>query len=151
MVSSSSEHPGGLGGQGPDSQGALPFYFVQLAPFRYGNPSHLPVLWEAQNRVPTRLANVANVAINDVGDVADIHPRDKRTVGVRLANLALNRTYRMRSIQDQGPRFVRLTREGQSLRILFDHARGLTTRDGEAVTHFKIAGLAGDFVRAQVD
>ena len=148
MVSSSSEHPGGLGGQGPDSQGALPFYFVQLAPFRYGNPSHLPVLWEAQNRVPTQLANVA---INDVGDVADIHPRDKRTVGVRLANLALNRTYRMRSIQDQGPRFVRLTRESQSLRILFDHARGLTTRDGEAVTHFEIAGLAGDFVRAQVD
>ena len=109
------------------------------------------MLWEAQNRVPTRLANVTNVAINDVGDVADIHPRDKRTVGVRLANLALNRTYRMRSIQDQGPRFVRLTREGQSLRILFDHARGLTTRDGEAVTHFEIAGLAGDFVRAQVD
>lgn len=129
-------------------QGDLPFYFVQLAPFRYGNPASLPQLWEAQTRVSQRRANVGDVAINDVGNVEDIHPRDKQTVGERLANLALERTYRIADLWAQGPRFASLSYEAGTLRVLFDHARGLTTRDGAAPTGFEIAGGDGLFVAA---
>jgi sialate O-acetylesterase len=130
-------------------QGDLPFYFVQLAPFRYGNdPTLLPRLWEAQTQVPARRSNVANIAINDVGNVDDIHPRDKQTVGSRLANLALRRTYRLDGIWDQGPRFVSMQRQGNTLRLLFDYAQGLITRDGRMATGFEIAAEDGIFVTA---
>ena len=129
-------------------QGDLPFYFVQLAPFRYGNPASLPRLWEAQSRVSQRRANVGDVAINDVGNVEDIHPRDKQTVGERLANLALQRTYRIPDLWAQGPRVASWSPEAGTLRVLFDHARGLTTRDGRAPTGFEIAGEDGEYVAA---
>ncbi|MBT3344742.1 MAG: sialate O-acetylesterase [Gemmatimonadetes bacterium] len=129
-------------------RGDLPFYFVQLAPFGYGRSEALPLLWEAQTQASKRRAHVGDVAINDVGDVDDIHPRDKRTVGERLANLALSRTYRQADIQDQGPRFARVTREAGTLRVLFDHARGLTTRDGAPPTWFEVADHDDVFMTA---
>ena len=46
---------------------------------------------EAQARVPERVPNSGYTVINDVGDVNDIHPTDKRTVGTRMADQVLRR------------------------------------------------------------
>ena len=73
---------------------ALKFYFVQLAPFTYGGDGKaLPVIWEAQQKFADEEKDAGMAVITDVGDLHDIHPNDKETVGRRLALLALNRDY----------------------------------------------------------
>jgi len=73
---------------------ALKFYFVQLAPFIYGGDGKaLPVIWEAQQKFADEEKDAGMAVITDVGDLHDIHPNDKETVGRRLALLALNRDY----------------------------------------------------------
>ena len=75
-------------------QGDFPFYFVQIAPFQYGqeDPSVLPIFWEAQSKVTT-LPNTGMVVISDIGNVKNIHPRNKQDVGARLAAFALKNDY----------------------------------------------------------
>ncbi|MDP6015035.1 MAG: sialate O-acetylesterase [Candidatus Latescibacteria bacterium] len=81
----------------------LAFYYAQLAPYRYGSPDRLPLLWEAQTDVMDRVSDTGMAVITDVGSVDDIHPTDKQTVGSRLAGWALARTYG-RAIPYSGPR-----------------------------------------------
>jgi len=65
-----------------------PFYFVQIAPYQYGqdDPHQLPMLWEAQNRVETDIEHTGMVVSRDIGNLNDIHPTNKQDVGLRLAN-----------------------------------------------------------------
>ena len=76
-------------------QGDFPYFLVQLAPYRYNNAkgTALPVFQEAQARVQEKVPNSGYTVINDVGAVNDIHPTDKRTVGMRMADQALDRVY----------------------------------------------------------
>ena len=46
------------------------------------------------------------------------------------------------------PKFKAMTIDGNTLRITFDHARGLTTRDGKAPDNFEIIGEGTDFLPA---
>ena len=76
-------------------QGDFPYFLVQLAPYKYDNAKDtvLPIFQEAQARIPERVQNCGYTVINDVGDVNDIHPTDKRTVGMRIADQVLDRVY----------------------------------------------------------
>ena len=130
--------------------GDFPFYFVQIAPFRYGNedPGVLPVFWEAQAAVLEAVPNTGMVVTNDIATVDNIHPPDKQHVGERLAYLALHRTYG-RDVVDTGPTLERLETEGKTLRLTFrDTAGGLRSRDRKPLTHFEIAGAQTGFVPA---
>ncbi len=133
------------------NQGDFPFYFVQLAPFNYGNsPEALAEIWEAQSEAATRIPNTGMAAISDVGNTKDIHPRDKNTVGQRLARLALSRTYGHKFTDDCGPLFKSSTVRDGTIRVEFDYANsGLVTRDGKPPSHFEIAGDDGKFVPAE--
>ena len=75
-------------------QGDFPFYFVQLAPFRYGNtdPTLCAELREAQLKT-LAVPNTGMAVTMDIGNVKDIHPRNKQDVGNRLALWALAQTY----------------------------------------------------------
>ncbi|MDJ0974131.1 MAG: sialate O-acetylesterase [Planctomycetota bacterium] len=131
--------------------GAFPFYFVQIAPFRYGNsdPSILPTFWEAQAAVLDVVPETGMVVTNDIATLDDIHPPNKQDVGERLALLALNRTYG-ESVVDTGPTFKELVVEATRLRVVFDDTGGrLNTRDRKAPSHFEIAGMAGRFLPAE--
>lgn len=121
-------------------QGDFPFYFVQIAPFQYGNtaPDVLPRLWEAQ-AAATAIPQTGMVVINDIATLNDIHPPNKQDVGKRLANLALKRTYGKNDIVDTGATFKSLTSRGNELVVAFDNvAGGLKSRDGKPLTHFEI-------------
>jgi sialate O-acetylesterase len=76
-------------------QGDFPFYYMQIAPFNYADrhPHTAPEIWEAQASAAQAIPHTGMAVINDVGDLNDIHPQDKRTVGHRLALLALANTY----------------------------------------------------------
>ncbi len=131
----------------------LPFLFVQLANFtpRLPEPgdSDWAELREAQ-RQALRLPHTAMAVTIDVGDAVDIHPTDKKTVGTRLALAALDQVYGQRQ-EYSGPVFRGATQSGGSLRVEFDHARGLRARGGDPVRGFSIAGADGRFFWANAE
>ena len=133
-------------------QDDLPYYFVQIAPYQYGNdnPDELPVFWEAQSRIETDIDHTAMVVIHDIGDLKDIHPRNKQDVGLRLANKALKRTYGYENIVDTGPRFDSIETENGRLLVRFKHiAGGLISRDDQALTSFELAGEGVPWTKAE--
>ncbi len=131
-------------------QGDFPYFLVQLAPYKYDNAKStaLPLFQEAQSRVPEKVPNSGYTVINDVGDVNDIHPTDKRTVGMRMANQALERVYGKFVRPWKTPVATGMKVEGSALRVSFRDADGLKTRDGLAPNEFEIRGLTGSWTHA---
>jgi sialate O-acetylesterase len=130
-------------------QGEFPFLFVQLAPFRYANrdPRECAELWEAQLRT-LALPGTGMAVTTDIGNVKDIHPKNKQEVGRRLARWALAKTYDQ-DVVYSGPLYKGFTVEGSKVRIQFDHvAGGLMAKGDEALKYFEIAGEDENFVPA---
>lgn len=125
----------------------FPFYFVQIAPFPYGDNFAGVRLRDAQ-RKSLKVPNTGMIVVSDIGDIEDIHPRNKQDVGLRLANMALNKHYGKKDIVPSGPLYERMEKEGNRIRIFFKYAeKGLACK-GKELTHFEIACEDGDFVKA---
>ncbi len=127
-------------------QGDFPFYYVQIAPFEYGNedPTILARFWEAQAAVQ-QLPNTAMVVINDIATLKDIHPPNKQDVGSRLAGLALKHDYGRSDLVALSPTFEKLELAEGSLTVHFQNTGdGLKTRDGQPPNHFEVIGNAAD-------
>lgn len=130
-------------------EGDFPFYYVQLAPYRYGRPEALPGIWEAQTAALS-IPNTGMAVITDVATVGNIHPPDKQTVGHRLALWALAKTYQKPVASYASPLFQTLKVEGNQARVTFKNAEaGLKSRDGQPLTWFTIAGEDKKFVEAK--
>jgi sialate O-acetylesterase len=129
-----------------------PFYFVQIAPYRYGGDmvKHtLPELWEAQTAtldIPyTGMAVISDIVITNW-----LHPANKQDVGKRLALWALAKDYGQDDLVYSGPLYKSMTIEGSKIRLSFSHTgRGLASRDAKPLNWFEIAGKDGNFVKAQ--
>lgn len=124
-------------------QGDFPFCAVALASFRHPLPfderSNWARLREAQLEA-TRSPGIGLASALDLGDAIDIHPRNKRDVGFRLAQWALAETYGF-PVPAMGPRVVGYALETGAVRVRFDHVgSGLVARGGELAT-FHVAGL----------
>jgi sialate O-acetylesterase len=135
----------------------LAFYYVQLAPHVYHifrqrqvvSPEELPKVWEAQT-ASLRIPHTGMVVTTDlVDDLFDIHPRNKREVGERLARLALARAYGRKDVVDSGPVFRRMEiHDGRAL-VYFDAvAGGLVAKNSQPLSWFVIAGADGKFFPA---
>jgi len=125
----------------------LPFYYVQLAPFRYKN-GFLPAIWEAQ--LATLAVPHTGMAVTvDIGNLNDIHPANKQDVGKRLALWALARTYGHSGVVYSGPLYHSMRIEDGRVRLFFDFlGGGLVSRDQKALVGFTIAGADQKFVKA---
>jgi sialate O-acetylesterase len=120
--------------------GDFPFYYVQIAPFRYGGDrGEAAALREAQLRT-LAVPGTGMVVTTDIGDPDDIHPRNKQEVGRRLALWALAKTYGRSDVEPSGPIYRSMTVEGNAIRIAFDHVGGGLACHGPALTDFRIAG-----------
>lgn len=133
-------------------QGEFPFYIVQLANFMQANPQPIESEWaelrEAQALVAKAVPNSGLAVAIDIGDAADIHPKNKQDVGKRLALEALAKTYG-KPIVSSGPAFKEAKAEGATIRLLFSSVGGgLVAKDG-ALKGFAIAGEDRKFVWAQ--
>jgi sialate O-acetylesterase len=125
--------------------GDFPFLYVQIAPFGYDNedPDIVPLFWEAQSAA-LKIPNTGMAVINDIGDVQDIHPKNKAEVGRRLALLALAGTYGQPNLVAGGPTFRNLKIEGATLRVSFDSiGGGLASRDGKPLSWFEVKDANG--------
>ncbi len=129
----------------------LPFYFVQIAPFVYNNdPDSLPaVLREQQELAMKTIPNSGMVVINDlVDDIKNIHPKNKLDVGIRLANMAMAKSYGLPITSYQSPTYKSVEFKRDKAYISFyDIVTDLEIK-GEHSVGFKIAGDDGEFVDA---
>ena len=130
-------------------EGDFPFLFVELAPFIYKHdPTLLAELWDAQVKT-LKLANTGMAVTTDiVGNLKDIHPRNKQDVGQRLAFWALAKTYG-RPMAYSGPLYKEMQVEGDAIRVRFDQVGGGLVAKGGPLSYFTIAGEDGKFVPAQ--
>ena len=129
--------------------GPFPFLFVQLANYgRVPPTSTWPELREAQ-AMALSLAQTGMAVTVDIGNPTDIHPRNKQDVGLRLALAARAITYGEPNLEYSGPEFRQVTREGDALRLWFNHAGGGLRATGGPLEGFEVAGTDGKFVEAQ--
>lgn len=133
-------------------QGDFPFAWVQLPNFKDrptgpGTPSGWAAVREAMLR-SLSLPNTGMAVTIDVGEADNIHPKDKQTVGKRLALWARARVYG-EAVAFSGPRFSRHEIRGSEVAIVFAHADGgLAAKDGE-LRGFAIAGADRKWVAAK--
>lgn len=122
-------------------RGDFPFYYVQIAPYRYGeDKGEAAELREAQ-LMTLGVPNTGMVVTMDIGNPDDIHPSNKQEVGRRLSLWALAKTYGRENLVYSGPVFKAMKTEGDKIRLTFNYAAGgLKTRDGAPPTCFTIAG-----------
>ena len=85
----------------------------------------------------------------DIGNLRDIHPRNKQEVGRRLALWALAKTYGREDITYSGPLYKSMAVDRNTIRLNFKLiGSGLMARDSEPLTWFEIAGEDKNFVKA---
>jgi sialate O-acetylesterase len=75
----------------------------------------------------------------DTGDANDIHPRDKKEVGERLALCALASRYG-RKVVASGPTYTSVEELPGALKLHFDHTDGGLVVKGDKLAEFAIAG-----------
>lgn len=129
----------------------LPFFWVQLANYMAPDvhPAHhpWPVLREAQTSALV-LPKTGQAIAMDVGEADDIHPRDKQSVGKRLALNALAIVYQQH-VQYSGPVLEKTEVAGSRIILTFtETADGLVAPDN-APGGFAIAGEDREFVWAE--
>lgn len=133
-------------------QGDFPFYFVQLSSFNYDNGnsqkgSAWAELREAQT-MTLSLPNTGMAVTTDIGNAKDIHPRNKRDVGKRLALIALHHTYR-KKVAYSGPVYQSMRVKGKEVVLSFSHNDGLRTQGQDGMLFgFEIAGEDQHFYKA---
>jgi sialate O-acetylesterase len=86
------------------------------------------------------LKNIGMAVTTDITTVNNIHPPNKQDVGKRLGLWALATIYG-EPIVYSGPIYQGCEQHGDAMSISFSHVgSGLMTPDGEAPSHFTVAG-----------
>lgn len=128
----------------------FPFYFVQIAPFNYGEGDKGALVREQQLKTYRQVPNTGMVVVTDItGDTNDIHPINKIDVGKRLAAWALANTYGKQNINFSGPIYRSIEVSGNKAIIHFDFAKDGLMKKGNELTDFMIAGKDKMFVPAK--
>jgi sialate O-acetylesterase len=117
-------------------QGDFPFLIIQLTPFKDIRPE----IREAQLLVTKKVKNTALIVTTDCGDANNIHPSHKQPVGERTALAARGIAYGEKR-EYSGPVYKSYKVKGSRIIISFTHTgTGLTSKNGEALKGFTIAG-----------
>lgn len=127
----------------------FPFYLVQLPNFAGGDPDGWPIIREQMLKFWEEGENTGMVVAIDKGEADDIHPRDKKPVGERLASFARANTYG-ENITFTGPVYDSLQIEGDKAIVKFRYSEaGLASLDKQPLKYFEIAGADATFHPAE--
>ena len=116
----------------------FPFYFVQIAPYNYGNSENGVVLRDAQRRT-LKVPHTGMAVVSDICTIDDIHPTNKQDVGLRLANVALKDHYKLVEGTVSGPLFKEIKILGAKIEVIFEYSEGLYFK-GKKLEYFELAG-----------
>lgn len=118
------------------AENTLPFYFVQIAPFGYGDLDAAAKLRQAQYDVMKTVDHTAMAVTIDLGDMNNIHFTHKKEVGERLALIALAKSYAYKNVIDTGPVCNKILKLNNQLELHFNQL--LFTIDKEKPKGFEI-------------
>jgi len=127
----------------------FPFYYVQIAPFKYGggNKNQSQKIRESQRKA-LRTQNTGMVVTMDIGNHNNIHPGNKQDVGKRLASLALANNYG-KDIIASGPNYKSNTIDGNSIIVEFENIGSGLMSVESGLSGFELAGKNGIFKPAK--
>jgi len=130
---------------------SLMMRFAQLAPA--GGNNSLALIMEGQATFAREEPNAKMAVISDRGALHDWHPRDKETVGMRLAALALKYDYGWKDVKADAPTLKDWTLKDGKFVLSFDHAErwSLYNEDWTNGNLFEIAGTNGVWHAATID
>ena len=128
----------------------MPFFLCQITPYGYGfkteeaDPGEVHIREEMERFGRTNGNNVGCAILSDIGELDCIHPGDKRTVGTRLAALALNRIYGKKNLKCDAPVFDKavLSADGKRVTLSFLNVDGWCMK-GTYEPRFELAGTNG--------
>lgn len=120
----------------------FPFYLVQIAPFKYGNHNVGALVQEAQTKLMSHPKTGTIIITDLVDNINDIHPFNKRDVGLRLANWALGDTYGLKSIAYKSPQFKSMDVVKGKANLTFSDAPNGMMAKGKVISGFFISGEA---------
>lgn len=128
----------------------IPFYYVQIAPFKYGPGNTGALLQEAQTKAMSHPGTGMVVITDLIDSVANIHPSYKHEVGNRLAGWALAETYKKQGLVYKSPQFKSIEKQGNKLIITVDNAPNGLTATNKVIAGFFIAGADQKWLPAEV-
>ncbi|MCG7752682.1 sialate O-acetylesterase [Flavihumibacter cheonanensis] len=121
----------------------LPFYWVQLSSIdtlKYQS-AYWPAFRNIQREQLDSIPYSGMAVSSDIGHATDVHPRNKRSVGYRLANWALHYYYCDRQQSPSGPLFKNAKLKSNRLELYFSYSgKGLTTSDDQPIRGFSFDG-----------
>jgi len=132
----------------------LPFYYVQIAPYKIPVNNSAPQLTsaylrDAQRKALAVIPNSGMAVTMDIGTENFIHPWDKETVGKRLAYMALAQTYGLKGFPYASPMYESVSFAGNVATVQFSNATNGLTSYGKTLSYFEIAGADKVFYPAK--
>ena len=118
----------------------LPFLFCQLSSIQTNayKSTYWPEFRDQQRQLAETIPNAGMAVTSDHGLPNDVHPREKREIGRRLALVARAKVYG-ENIEFSGPQPVPAVARRAGVEIDFSHAIGLKTSDATPVRGFELA------------
>ncbi|HEV8285899.1 MAG TPA: sialate O-acetylesterase [Chitinophagaceae bacterium] len=133
------------------AQGNFPFLFVQLANYNeLAKDADWPALREAQLKTLKLSPNTGMAVTIDIGEAGDIHPKNKKDVGLRLSLAAQKIAYKDNVVYS-GPIYQSYKIEGNKIIIYFTNTSGDLVSNGGDLKYFEIAGADKKFVAANAE
>lgn len=130
----------------------FPFYFAEIAPYRYEERLDAARFREAQYKAQFMIPSSGMICTNDLVEpyeLGNIHPKNKKDVGQRFAYMALKETYGIRGFYSRGPEYKSMEVKDGKVILAFHHAEeGFSRLEG--IQGFEMAGKDSIFYSAQV-
>ena len=134
-------------------QGDFPFLFVQLANFQKPVKNPAPSNWASLREAQLKTLSVSNTGmavIIDIGEANDIHPKNKKDVGKRLAIEAERVAYKTSELKL--PQYESMKISGNKIILSFDtFGSDLKVKNNSELKEFAIAGADKKFVWAKAE
>ena len=131
----------------------LPFLFVQLPMFNDGKLDSWQIIRDAQLYTFKNIDHTSMIVSVDCGDKEDVHPKDKKPIGERLALVAREDVYN-ENIQGHSPIYKGFEIVGEKIIISFDYVKSgdLLLQDEANPKGFEVCGKDEKFydARAQI-
>ena len=135
------------------NQQNLPFIYAQLPNFMEAKSEPKESNWALlrESQLKTLIVPITGMAVTiDAGEWNDIHPLNKKVVGVRLAKLAGKIAYNDKKIVAVAPYYKSIKIIGNKIKLTFTKpGANLVTNDGGELTQIAIAGTNRKFVWAK--
>lgn len=130
----------------------MPFLFVQLANYEKADINNRPIWAEQRESQLLTLEKVKNTGMAvtiDIGERTDIHPPRKKEVGKRLALIAANNVYGIKT-PCSGPLYKKVEFNQNQAILHFDFIYDGLKVDGD-LKGFSICGVDKNFVTAKAE